>query len=285
MKKLITVIIILLSGISSFCQSKVEKKTKPIVEEGKRLYRSEMASWYGTDIFLAKFKEREKIGGYLSYSENALSKCIFFSKGEKPKVIGTMTFDDTFDIQTAKTELTERDFNNTESELYNIRTKALQTINSDTIFKQYKNTNLNLIPIISNGEKKVYVLTGPKDDGVIIFGNDYLLTFDKKNNLIDRKRLHKNIIWTEYGKKMNDGQEAVGGTHTHLPSTGDFITATDICTLMLYEKATKWEQYYTYSENYMCIWNCKTDELTAIPMKTINKISEDQKKKKEKNNE
>lgn len=269
MKKLITIITILLSLSSSFGQSKIEKKTKAIVEEGKRLYKSEMASWYGTDIFLAKFKEREKIGGYLSYSENESSKCIFFSKDEKPRVLGTMTFDNTFDIQNAKTELTEREFSNIESELYVIRTKALQTINSDTIFKQYKNTNLNLIPIISNGEKKVYVLTGPKDNGVIIFGNDYLLTFDKKNNLSDRRSLHKNIIWTEFGKKMDDGQEVVAGTHTHLPSTGDFITATDICTLMLYEKATKWEQYYTYSQNYMCVWNCKTDELTAIPMKTI----------------
>jgi hypothetical protein len=282
MKKHLALIAILF-GISSFAQSKVEKLTKPIVEEGIRLYKSEMASWYGTDIFLEKFKEREKIGGYLSYSEKDNSTCIFFSKGENPKVIGTMTFDETFNVQTAKTELTEREFDKTEFELYTIRTKALQTINSDTIFKQYKKTNLNLIPIISNGEKKVYVLTGPTDSGVIIFGNDYLLNFDKKNNLINRKRLHKNIIWTDFGQKMDDGKVSIGGTHTHLPETGDFMTATDICTLMLYEKATKWEQYYVYSKNYMSVWNCKTDQLTAIPMETIKKINDEDKKRKEEN--
>lgn len=281
MSKLFKTIILILLAINSFGQSKVEKLTKPIVEEGKKLYKSEMASWYGTDVFLEKYNQNEKIGGYLSYSENELSKCIFFSKGENPKVIGTMTFDETFNIKTVKTELNERDFNKAELELYTIRTKALQIINSDTIFKQYNNTNLNLIPIISNGEKKVYVVTGPKDNGIIIFGNDYLLNFDKKNNFISRKKLHQNIIWTDYNQKMDDGTISVGGSHTHLPATGDFITATDICTLMLYEKFTNWKQYYIYSKNYMSVWNCETDKLTPISMKVIKKINDDQKKKKE----
>ena len=281
MSKLFKTIIFLIFAINSFGQSKVEKLTKSIVEEGKKLYKSEMASWYGTDVFIEKYNQKEKIGGYLSYSENEFSKCIFFSKGENPKVIGSMTFDQTFNIKTVKTELNERDFNKAELELYTIRTKALQIINSDTIFKQYNNTNLNLIPIISNREKKVYVVTGPKDNGIIVFGNDYLLKFDKKNNFVSRKKLHQNIIWTDYNQKMDDGTISVGGSHTHLPATGDFITATDICTLMLYEKFTTWKQYYIYSKNYMSVWNCETDKLTPISMKVIKKINDYQKKKKE----
>lgn len=284
MKKIINLISIII-GINSFAQSKVEKQTQTIVEEGKRLYKSEMASWYGTDLFIEKYKEKEKIGGYLSYTENQISKCIFFSKTEIPKVIGTMRFDETFNIQTAKTELEERELNQTELELYLIRKVALKTINSDTIFKQYKDTNLNLIPIISNEEKKVYVLTGPKKNGVIIFGNDYLLNFDKNNNLLDRKRLHKNIIWTEFGQKMEEGKEIIGGTHTHLPETGDFMTATDICTLMLYEKSTKWKQYYVYSKNYMSIWDCEKNQLTPISMKAIKKMNKETEKQKEKEKE
>jgi hypothetical protein len=280
MKKIINLISIIIFGINSFGQSKVEKQTQAIVEEGKKLYKSEMASWYGTDLFLEKYKEKEKIGGYLSYTENEISKCIFFSKTEVPKVIGTMTFDETFNIHTTNTELEERELNQTELELYEIRKTALKTINSDTIFKQYKDTNLNLIPLISNGEKKVYVLTGPQKNGVIIFGNDYLLRFDKKNNLLDRKRLHKNIIWTEFGQKMEEGKEIVPGSHTHLPETGDFITATDICTLMLYEKSAKWKQYYVYSKNYMSIWNCEKNQLTPVSMKAIKKINKETEKQK-----
>lgn len=265
MKKEIYLVAFLLFEIVCFGQFGIEKQTRQIVEEGKKLYKSEMASWYGTDLFLEKSTNKSNIGGYFSYSDEEITKCVFFSKGEKPMVIGTMSFNDSFNIETAKIDLKERIFTKIELELYEIRTKALQVIDSDTIFKFYKNTNLNLIPVISNKEKKVYVLTGPQKSGVVIFGNDYLLTFDKKNNLINKKKLHKNIIVTEYGKKTEDGHTIIGGMHTHLPETGDFITATDICTLMLYGKLAEWESYTVVSENYISTWDCEKDELIVVP--------------------
>ena len=283
MKQILYFFIFLSATINSSGQDEIEKKTQPIVDEGKRLYKSEMASWYGTDIFLEEFKERDKIGGYLSYSGNDTAKCIFFSKGDNAKVIGTISFDSTYNVRTAISNLTEREFTKNEFDLYVIRSMALKTINSDTFFKTYKNTSLNLIPIISNGEKKVYILTGPQNNGVIIFGNDYLLSFDNENKLTGKKQLHRNIIITNYGEKTEDGNEIVGAMHTHLPETGDFITATDICTLMLYEKFTKWKQYNIISANYFTIWNCETNKLTTISNEVMDKINGDQKKRHKKN--
>ncbi|HEY9363067.1 MAG TPA: hypothetical protein VIQ00_07395 [Chitinophagaceae bacterium] len=274
-----TLLLSTLISISAFGQDNLATLTKPIVDEGKRLYKSEMASWYGTDIFVENYKERANIGGYFSYTENEISKCIFFSKGDTPKVIGTISFDSTYNTKTAKTEIFEREFTKLESDLYTIRKIALVTINSDTLFKTYKNTNLNLVPLIDNDERKVYVLTGPEQNGVVIFGNDYLLMFDTANNLVTKKPLHKNIITINYGSKELEGKEIEGTIHTHLPETGDFITATDICTLMLYKKFTKWKQHNVVSKNYLNIWNCLTDELVVIPMETIDKINRDQEKR------
>lgn len=273
-------------SILSYGQTGIEKLTRPIVEEGKRLYRSEMASWYGTDLFLEKFTEREKIGGYFSYTENEITKCVFFSNNDIPKVIGTISFDSTYNLKTATTDLQERELTKTENDLFEIRQIALSIVQEDTLFKTYKNTNLNFIPLISNGEKKVYILTGPTQNGVIIFGNDYLLTFDNENKLILKKQLHKNILPVEYGKKTDDGKEIVGGIHSHLPETGDFMTATDICTIMLYQKFAKWKSYNVVSEKYLNIWNCETNTLNVITMDAVNKINKDQEKrnKKEKKN-
>jgi len=281
MKKVIIILLTLLNLIV-VGQDNPTEQAKPIVDEGKRLYKSEMASWYGTDLFLENYKDRANIGGYFSYTNNGVSKCIFFSKADNPKVVGTISFDSTYNTKTAKTDLNERDFTANESDLYTIRKIALATINSDTLFKTYKNTSLNLIPLINGGEKKVYVLTGPQQNGVVIFGNDYLLTFDKGNNLISKKQLHKNIIPVNYGGK-EEGKEIEGTIHSHLPETGDFITATDICTLMLYEKFAKWKQHNVVSKNYLNIWNCLTDQLVVIPMETIDKINKDQEKRKKKN--
>ncbi|MEO6901946.1 MAG: hypothetical protein ABI315_02185 [Bacteroidia bacterium] len=67
--------------------------------------------------------------------------------------------------------------------------------------------------------------------------------------------------------------------HTHLPETGDFITATDICTLMLYEKLAKWKTHKEVSQKYLNIWNCETDQLAVIAMDVVEKINIDQEKR------
>jgi hypothetical protein len=283
MNKILTFILTLIT-LSVLGQKNPTEEAQPIVDEGKLLYRSEMASWYGTDLFLENYKDRENVGGYFSYPDKDITKCIFFSKAENPKVIGTISFDSTYNVKTAKTDFTERDFTTNENDLFIIRKIALSEVNADTLFKTYKNTNLNFIPLINGNEKKVYVLTGPQQNGVVIFGNDYLLTFDINNKLTLKKQLHKNIIPIYYGEKEEEGKKIEGAMHSHLPETGDFITATDICTLMLYEKFAKWKTHNVVSKKYLNIWNCETDQLTVITMDVINKINKDQEKRNKKKN-
>lgn len=256
------------------------KEEQAIVDEGKKLYKSEMASWYGTDIFYEKFPDKQKdIGGYFSYSDQNIVKCIFFSNASKPKVMVTISFDSTYNIKAAKIENTQREFTPYENEIYLIRKEAMNVILSDTLFKLYKNTNFNLIPLIDGNSKKVFVLTGPQIENVVIFGNDYLLTFDKKNNLVTKKQLHRNIIPINYSDKGAEENERVETMHTHLPETGDFITSTDICTLMLYAKFAKWKSHIVVSENTISIWFCEKNSLAVIPKEAYNSIYKDQEKK------
>lgn len=260
----------------------LEEKAKEIWTEGKLLYQTEMASWYGTDMFLMQYGEREKIAGYFSYLDNNVPTCIFFSHGEIPDVIGTITFDSTYLIEKANADLTVRNFTPLENELYQLREAALEQVVNDTFFKNYRNANLNLIPLISEKEKKVYILTGPTQSGVVLLGNDYLLNFSNDFELIRKKELHRNLIPIEY-RSADDKSENAGITmHNHSPETGDFITPTDVCTLMLYGKFTGWELHYTVSKNYLSTFNCKTSELHIITMEALEKIDKDQKKRKKK---
>src|SRR5665647_439481 len=264
-------------SLSAFAQTDLQTQTKAIVDEGKRLYKSEMASWYGTDLFLGNYKSRTNVGGYFSYTtKDEISKCVFFSKADKPRVIGTISFDKTFNPELANINLNERDFSTTEIDLYSIRKTALAIMNTDTLFKRYNNTDLNLIPLVYNNEKKVYVLTGPKQGGAVILGNDYLLTFDSNNQLTGKKPLHKNIIPVPYAGKQSDGTEIVSTIHSHLPETGDLITSTDICTLMLYEKFAKWKSHKVVSQKYLSTWDCAKDELTVVTMEAVEKMVKEQ---------
>ncbi len=267
MRKLLIIFI----GITAFGQSNLDKETAKIVDEGKMLYNSEMASWYGTDIFIELYKNSENIGGYFSYTENDVPKCIFFSKDKKPKVIGTINFEAKIKLETAKADLKEREFTKNELDYYELRKEAMNIIYSDTIFKHYNNTSFNVVPIINKKEKKVFVLTGPKVNNVIILGNDYLMNFDKNNKLLNRKALHKNIIPIQI-----DGDKEIEATmHSHLPETGEFITSTDICTLMLYGKLYNLKEHFVISEKYVSIWDCEKDALNVMTREAFEKMLEE----------
>ncbi len=270
MKNLLLLLISMMICTCIIADEKLTAKAQPIVEEAKRMYRSEMASWYGTDIFLAHYKQREKIGGYFSYPKGDSTHCLFYSKDAEPIVIGRVSFDSTFREERSKIDLIERNFDPNEKDYFHIRSAAAKALNDNPsdIFKFYENSNLNIIPLISGKEKKVYILTGPQVKGVVLFGNDYLITFDKKDNIRDIKALHANLI-------PIDDMEAVHTMHNHLPETGMYITATDLCTLMLYEKFTRWESHNVVSEKYLNIWNCKTNTLIVLDMEMVSKVKDD----------
>ncbi|WP_298538867.1 hypothetical protein [uncultured Aquimarina sp.] len=248
-----------------------------ILAEAYLLYNLEKASWNGTDIFLEQFPEkRNLIGGYFSYSENDYHNCIFFNQDETPKILAKITFDQSFDVAKTVVDTTKRKLDSYEMDLFQIRKNALKEINADNeLFKQYNNTNLNPIPIISGEDRKVFVLTGPTISGVVVLGNDYLLTFDEENNLKEKKSLHKNIIPIDYDNKTKD----VVTMHSHIETTGDLITSTDLCTIMLYEKYANWKQHIVISKNNVSLWDCKKDKLVVMTRKAWERISEHQNNK------
>jgi hypothetical protein len=249
-------------SVTSFGQN-LSKIADSISNEGKILYKSEWASWYGSDIFTDKCKSKRPIaGGYISYDNGHGLTNIFFSKDADPIVLSTISFGYDFNSNNYKLDTINRKLTTLESELYSIRKTTIAELNKDTLFKYYNNTNLNPIPIIEKNIKRVYVLTGPKVNGVVIFGNDYLINFDNNNKITGKKKLHKNIIPVNYGK--DSSKIVVASIHTHLPESGDFITATDICTLMLYENFTTWNQHIVMSKNYVSIWDCKRNSLVVI---------------------
>jgi len=248
--------------------------------EGKRIYQAEMASWIGNDIFFDKYQRKNNIGGFFSYMANDTARCVFFSKSRVPVVIGTIDFDTSYSAAKAATSLEERPFTANETELYLIRKAAMNRVLHDTdgMFKTYENSFLNPIPIINGNKKQVYILTEPKNDGEVFFGNDYLLRLNDGDTVVSVKVLHENVVRSRYGGQ-GEG-EAVGSMHAHEPPSSDYITPTDICTLMLYEKEAGWEQHTVISQNYVSTWDCSTNELTIVPRKVWEKANKEQLKRK-----
>lgn len=255
----------------------LEKTAKEITDEGVQLYRSEMASWYGTDVFIENYKDRENIGGYFSYIKNdKVPTCVFFSK--ENKVIGTISFPNDYKPENSKLDLTERDFTDVEKDYFEIRQATNERIKTDSIFKFYNNVNFNIVPIIKNNkEKKVYVLSGTNLNNIVLFGSDYLLDFNSDNSIRKVQKLHNSLLsFKMYDEKVG---KTVSGIHSHVLEDWPYITPTDICTLMLYQKFTNWENYTVISKKYTSLWNNKSNHLIIMKTDVLEKIDEDQKKR------
>jgi hypothetical protein len=273
-KKTVFTFILLAASLFSFAQderARLDRITDSLIAEGKALYRSEWASWYGTDVFEVKCPGRlDLAGGYFSYETDKNLVNIFFTKGDDPLVLASITFVKDFNKDNYILDTLRRKFTPTEQQYFDTRKAATARMYADTIVKGYKNTTLNVVPMVQNGLRKAYVLTGTSAHGVVLFGNDYLINFDADGNATMLKALHKNLI--PVYMKTDSGQVVLGGMHTHLPSSSEFITATDICTLMLYEGFTSWTKHYVMSKNYVSIWDCKKNELMIMTTEAWKKV-------------
>lgn len=246
-------------------QTELDKIALEIQAEAMLLYRSESASWFGTDVFMSKYKGgRETIGGYFSYTDGAQTKCVFFSKQSNPDVIGTVVFDSVFSISGARLNETVRKFNDVEEQYYQLRIRAADLVQNDSSFKYYKGTNLNFVPLADGGKKRVYVLTSTTDGGVVLYGNDYLIEFGDDFKVRKHKALHSSLIPAEQPK---EDQPIKGFIHTHIPGYSPFISPTDICTTKLFEQVTGNGTISVVSEHYVSVWSGKSLKIFRMPDK------------------
>lgn len=272
MKKLLinTLLLIFISSLNLIAQD-----AQSILEEGKMLYRLEKASWYGTDYFLANFASKtDSIQGYLSYESDNRVTNIFYSRFEDNQILARMHFDKTPGKSPVSVDTTNRLATDLEKDLISIRQLTLKEMsnNADDFFSFYENCSFNLIPIITKKERKVYVLTSSQRSDVVYIGNDYLLTFNKKNKLKKKTKIHNSLI----GMPVEDekGNRAISGMHSHVNSK--YIDPTDICTILLFKDYTDWKTHYVFGKKHVSIFDIEKETLVILTMKAWNKIMDHQ---------
>jgi hypothetical protein len=255
------------------------QETEKILKEGKLLYRLEKASWNGTDDFLERFPSmRDSIGGYLSYvDENNYVINLFFKKDNIFRILIRYQFDSLPQTNPISIDSLNHIATSSEIDLITIRQDAIEKIsnNSDNFFTFYENTSLNPIPLIDKEGRKVFILTGPQISNLVVIGNDYLLTYDKKNQFIKKEKIHQSML--QYSYRSDKPENKMESTyHSHILS--DCISSTDICTLLLYKDFVEWKKHYVMSNKYVSIFDLEKEQLVILTKKAWDKINDHQNK-------
>ncbi|MDO3641423.1 hypothetical protein [Mucilaginibacter sp. L3T2-6] len=271
MKKLFALISVLfVITINAKAQkNELAKIADSIKAEGEMLYRSEWASGHATAIFKLKYPTKKLLsGGYLSYETKKGLTTIFFSTNEDPVVVATVKFRNGLDLSNYSIDTITRKFTENEKEFYTIRAEAAKDVLNDPLFQFYDHTSLNLIPVIKGGEKRVYVITAQTSPNEVLLGNDYLITFDKDNNIIKKTKLHNNLIPLGTG-----GEDPIkASSHQHLGETSPFITATDVCAFKMWKGKTTWVISFVSSIRYVSAWHFQDEFLEILTQDEFQEI-------------
>ncbi len=235
-------------------------KLDSVVAEGNLLYKYERSAWVSTDLANADKNVKDNFGGYLTYQTKGGFKTIILDKDRKT-CIAEYVYTDNFEAPDL-TSAQKRNLNSTEKKLIGVRHKLItNAIDSEYGLGAPEGYSLNFVLIPANKEYKLYVLTGTTLSDIIPFGNDYLFYADKKGKITGWQKFHSILIPTQ--TTAFNGKKVTSTGHSHLPTT-PLITATDICTFMLYAPMYGHEEFDVYSPALKTSfkYNLKTNRIT-----------------------
>lgn len=260
--RLFILLLLFLFPVITFAQNpglsdkKLRMKLDSILVEGNLLYFYEKAAWISFDMALEQPQVRDNFESYLTYQTGKAIKTIFLGKNME-KCIAEYTFITDFDTPEF-IQLTERNLSDYEKKLIYIRERIFNKLGD----KEYdlgvpEGFSLNFILLPYGKKYKFYVLTGTSQSNIIPFGNDYLFIADDYGNIEKWRKFHTGMIpaYTEM-----EGYKVVKYTHSHT-SLHPLISATDICTFMLYGPLYDLDKFSVYSEGKYMEYDLETNTI------------------------
>lgn len=235
--------------------TQIGEKLDSILLEGNLLYRYEKAAWISIDRAREKNEVKKEFFSYLVYHQNDTVRTLILNKVSE--CIFELQFVFQFEKPIKEIVLT-RTLSAKERKMVATKTKIINAIVEKKIpIGCPEGYGLNMILMPRDEGFKFYIITGANKSGVIPFGNDYLFLTDEDGNLQSWKKFHSRLIALE--SKGPDGKDVTEMIHSHLRSE-PFISATDICTFMLYGSLCGQHSFQVYSPELKKMFRYRLDK-------------------------
>lgn len=254
-------ILIFLFSFSSLAVSqnltdrKLKAKLDSILVEGNLLYYYEKATWVAYDMAYSDPLIKSKFESYLTYQTGKAIKTIILGKNLE-KCVAEYTFITDYDTPDF-TQFIERPLSPYEKKLIYMRERMMNQLGKEEYGIQVpEGFSLNFILLPFEKKYKLYILTGTSHPNIIPFGNDYLFIADDYGNIEKWRKFHTALIPTEVGS--NDKITQIFHSHT---SANPLISATDICTFMLYGPLYDLEEFIVVSEDRDMLYEMESNTI------------------------
>lgn len=243
-------------------EKKLNMKLDSILVEGNLLFYYEKATWIAYDMALENPVIRNKFESYLTYQTGKAIKTIIIGKNLENCVAeySFITDYDTPDI----VQLTERELSTYEKKLIYMRERIMSQLGKDEYdLRIPEGYSLNFILLPYGKKYKLYVLAGTSQLNIIPFGNDYLFIADDYGNIERWRKFHTGLIPTQ---TEFEGSKVRELTHSHVKDN-PLISATDICTFMLYAPLYDLERFSVYADGRYMTYDLESNSISVTDKK------------------
>lgn len=240
-----------------------------IIREGKLLYGLERAAWRATDrMIVNQGKRRDSVGGYTAYRDGENFRVVTFSRFDTTRILQTFVMNREFDEGSMLVDTIGRRATPREQQLIDLRLKVVRMIASDSthMFKRYRNTHYNVVPIADDTSQRVYVMTTIEQGVVMPIGNDHLFRFSPSMDVIEHRRLHASFLPFDLLHRDTSSVDPDVTWHRHADSGDPYATATDVCAVLLYMSNSAWTKHAILTRERTVLFDRKTGVFDELPV-------------------
>jgi len=235
-----------------------------ILEKGFKLYRNEMASWISTDSLTQS--EKSKIKGYFTYLESKSKKLIsVYVDSTEQLAVKRFSFEQASNLEISLIRVEKNiALTGEEKQILTVRNNAFEIAKFwYQSFGYFEIVNPNIIIYETEPEYVVYIIPGPFNNNIVPIGGDIYLTYSREGKSKKMEPIHNNIIPFNYQIL----QETIDTGHEHRGKKlgKEFITPTDICTLLLYKDVFNGEKHTVIHKKYISEFYFKDPKLVIRP--------------------
>ena len=244
-----------------------------ILENGIAMYELERTTIYAAQAMRDKGLSREGIYGHLSYRQGDTIKTIYFGPKKAGNTIRyTFEFPRPVELYNRRIDGSPRPPTERELKLINIHYQVNKQVKKNRkFFRQNDSLGLNLVMLEDVDRILAYLLPNAPAEEIMPLGHDYELIFTPKGKLKSRRACHNNFIPIPTKSSSPKGNAAM---HRHEGDTCPYITASDICLLLLYRDFCTWQVHLVVSENYVSWFSMDDQKLQILPKEKFEELME-----------
>ncbi|AYA36225.1 hypothetical protein D3Y59_03585 [Hymenobacter oligotrophus] len=243
-----------------------EAERQQVLREGLALYEVERASWVSDDVLRAQPSLPLPPVTFLSYPTPDSVRTVFIAvAGNQPTVVLQVSYaKGQLQASQARARQTGRPLTEQEEKLFLVQQDVLKRRRKLTDNQSPAGTTYNVAVLDQGTAVKAYLLLGATTTGVVPLGADFCLTYGPDGKLQRTQKLHQSYVPLT---PPPAGATVQASMHTHLPGFPGLITATDICTLLLYREALPptHQRHVVLGAESASVFELETQELRAVP--------------------